>query len=191
MAVAIKLAESTAEAVEERSMKVMQRQLPTYDYEKVFWNSTYSIGLVGLTYVAVKMGQLIMGLSHNLTEAGRIFTDPDKASYDWLYPYCDPEGDKYQDQNGKWIPYPGTHGSVVQYYRDSPEEWEAYKQKIIDKYGEGTDKPSGADAIFKTLDMIGSIFDKYGPIMPLGVVAGHTFIEYRRVERLKGKWTEG
>lgn len=50
------LAKQTALDVAARAEEVRQRNLPVYDYEKVFFNSAYSMGLFGLGWVAIKLG---------------------------------------------------------------------------------------------------------------------------------------
>lgn len=64
------LAKQTALDVAARAEEVRARNLPIYDYEKVFFNSAYSVGLFGLGYAAVKMGQILAAIGIAIDEWG-------------------------------------------------------------------------------------------------------------------------
>lgn len=55
-----------AQAFTKEAAMVQARQTKTFDFEKVFFNSTYAVGLFGLSYAAVKMGQLMIWVINGL-----------------------------------------------------------------------------------------------------------------------------
>ena len=64
------LTKQTALDIAARAEEVRQRNLPVYDYEKVFFNSAYSVGLYGLAFLAVKLGGALMTIVNVLNDNG-------------------------------------------------------------------------------------------------------------------------
>jgi hypothetical protein len=177
----------TVTATMARGYEVMQRQSVRYDYEKVFWNGTFTVGLVGLGWVAVKLGQTIAGLQGSVpVKLWKAVTDADAADY---YQY---QGlfDMVEGKD-KLKAAPNTgFGSIVSYYRANLTEWDAYVEAllakhpdwVVDESGKPTEQEKPAE---KVLNYADSIFTKYGAAMPLAAVVGHVVLEYARVHKLR------
>ena len=83
-------------AVMAHNYEVMERQSTRYDYEKVFWNATYTVGLVGLGWISLKLGQVILGTQQAYEDAAGAVTNPAKAAYDLVVSFV--EGDRKNEQ---------------------------------------------------------------------------------------------
>ena len=169
--------------------EVMQRNSVKYDYEKVFWNGTFTVGLVGLGWVAVKLGQTIAGLQGSVpVKLWKAVTDADAADYYQYQSLFD-----MVEGKDKLNPAPNSgFGSIVSYYRANPTEWDAYIEAtltkhpdwVVDESGKPTEQEKPAE---KVLSFADSIFAKYGAAMPLAAVVGHVVLEYARVHRLRSE----
>lgn len=197
--------------VSKRANIVMRRALPTYDYEKVFWNSTFTIGLVGLSWAAVKLGIIIKGIGNAMKDVGELFTDPrgfiDKDFFFYLYDWCDPDGLHFSDPPPTFNPissffsfsllgggFGGTlvidaaKVAAVNKYRGDPELWGAYKAKFRAQYP-NVEMPTGdAEHKFQPDDILEAanrFFDTYGSLVPIGAVMAHMGLEAARVKGLQ------
>lgn len=72
-------AEGTAEELYARAEKVMKRDLPVYDYEKVFWNSMFSVGIIGVGYASLKLGRMMVALTSALNNLDILGWIPNEA----------------------------------------------------------------------------------------------------------------
>jgi hypothetical protein len=170
-----------------RSYEAMQRSSVRYDYEKVFWNGTFTLGLLGLGWVAVKLGQTISGAQKVITDATQIIVDPNYVTYKQVYDYV--EGVKKLD------PLPGGNAaliSAITRFRADPEDWAIFKETtleanpdwVVDASGKPTADPLPAE---KVLNFADTIFSKYGAAMPIGAVVLHIVLEYGRVHKLRSE----
>lgn len=163
-----------------RSYEVLKRQQTHYDYEKVFWSSTYGLGLVGLGWIAIKLGKIIQGGQEVITDLSEAITNPKYETYKLLYDWV--EGEHKDDT-------PTYHlQTLINQYRNDPEAWKVYKEDILEQHPEWNLTPTGEPAKNPTSEILNSVdnlYVKYGPIMPLGVLAGNISLEYLRVRKVK------
>ena len=160
-----------------RSYEVMQRRSTQYDYEKVFWNATYSVALIGLGWVSVKLGQTILGVQKIYEDTTGAISNPQKAAYDLVVSFV--EGDRKNDQ-------PKYLQALILQCRSDPEyyaEWKANAQEQTP----GIDQPTQTESAEKILNVIDGIYTKWGAAMPLLAVGTHVAGEYVRVQRIKGE----
>jgi hypothetical protein len=185
--------------------EVMRRQTVRYDYEKVFWNSTYGLGLLGLGWIAIKLGWIVSDLQ-NISAAAAAYVETVKAfmadpvtsikfsEYKIMWDYI--EG-AHKDTPSNVLEYPTSE--AVQAYRDAPDLWTSYKAEFAATYpqlqftkeGEPLEKLPVADSgnanAVRILESVDSIYTKYGAAMPIGLLVGNVGIEYLRVFRFKAE----
>jgi hypothetical protein len=171
-----------------RGYDVMTRRTMSYDYEKVFWNSAFGLGLVGLGWVAIKLGKEIRGYQTSWDQLTEQVAKPDTIGYyQYLKLFSWVEGENrarptWDAEIYMWGP--------VYLYRADPDNWEAYKEAVaaahpdwfLNEAGKPTVQVAAADKVLNFLD---DLYAKYGGVMPIGVLAGNVGFEYARVWRLK------
>jgi hypothetical protein len=97
--------------VNRHALEVMARKTTSYDYEKVFWNSTYSVGIFGLAWAAVKLGQWVKGLgtlgtavSNALETTKALLTgEMSQDIYNFIYERSEPDAIHREDKEPDWI----------------------------------------------------------------------------------------
>jgi hypothetical protein len=165
--------------------EVLKRESVAYDYEKVFWNSAFGIGLVGLGWVAVKLGQTISG-AQKLVASFTNVSDLGLWEYTTLFDWV--EGSK--KDTPFWEGAPVQLWPLIYVGRASPTDWATYKASVqtahpdwfLSATGSPTIPQNPADQILQWAD---SFYAKYGAALPLGVLAGNVGFEYARVWRMK------
>jgi hypothetical protein len=186
-----------------RGYEVMQRQSVRYDYEKVFWNGTFTVGLIGLGWTAVKLGQMIVAAQDVYDKTLKTVV---KVTSDIQQGLTNPVGSLAYNQYlvlYEWVE--GVHAddtptrygaSLIMDYRKYPEKWAAYKATMgaantddLDEFGDPykvtvLDEEPELPAE-KVLNYADSIFAKYGAAMPLAAVVGHVVLEYARIHKLR------
>lgn len=156
----------TAEMV--RGYEAMRRSRGSYNYERVFWNSIFGIGLVGVTWVTIKMGQTIRFAQNPL---GGKEDSEYKLFYLWI------EG-RNKSTPTFWLwPTPEIKKRVEE-FRENPELWEEYKLEH-----EKLHKDDPIDV--KALDFIDGLYARYGPLMPVGLLSMNVLREAVRVRELR------
>jgi hypothetical protein len=198
--------------ISRRAQVVARRQLPTYDYEKVFWNSTFTIGLVGLSWAAVKLGIVIRSVGQSMQDVGALFTDPagtiNREFFFYLYDWCDPNGVHFSDPPPIFNPvssffsfnimtggfglgtatYDAVRVAAVNKYRADPALWAAYKAKFQAQYPDVNMPEDDAEHKFEPSDILDAanrFFDNYGSLVPIGAVMAHMSLEAARVKGLQ------
>ena len=144
-----------------RAEEARERERRRFDYEKVFWNTLYGVGLVGLGYVTVKLGHVL----EDLTDPVGYLEDRD-----WLTLVSWVEG-KYKDQA------PAGHPSSTRiiFFRADPEAWEEEKAAHM---LEEEEKPLDV----RLLHILDRGFGRVGPALPVGVLCLNMFREWRRTK---------
>lgn len=188
-----------------RGYEVMRRKSISYDYEKVFWNSTFTVGLIGLGWAAIKLGRVIGELQGAAEGAGVVvrdittaIADPPLATYEYLYDYV--EGDKkdYQPTGGWGVGTPRLW-TLIQQYRADPAAWAVYKETYVEAKPEWGLTAKGVPPArveeepltsVKILEAADDIYARYGAAMPLGAVVSHVVLEYARVHRMRRELRE-
>ena len=176
----------------ERQQKVMSRVLVSYDYEKVFWRSVYGVGLVGLGWVSLELGNMIRSGQKLVEGIGftEVPADPTSITieqYNKLYPWVDPSGIRYNDL----VPQ-GPVGMMYLKYRNEPAIWEAIKAEFIaagEVAGPDENVPPGApkpEPVDRALAACNWAFNKFGAIIPPALVGYNVATEAVRIRRLKG-----
>lgn len=202
----------TAAQTMQYARTVQARQLPVYDYEKVFWNSTFTIGLVALGYAAIKLGQVIQTLqkiiSLDFLPKQLAYYEPEYSD-DFLYVYEWMEGYKKDTATptlGGRITWgwsirevnravPNYRYRLVYYYRTTPGAWMEWKTEFYEK-GDLTeeDVQAHSEDITKrvaelekpdVLKEVEKVYAQWGPIMPLAAIGGHATLEWFRIKKLK------
>lgn len=146
--------------------RVLMRRERSYDYEKVFWSSVWSVGLVTLGWVAVKLGQAVAWIQDPLAASTRQGLEG-YAEYVW--------GSK-ADVPIEAVPILLQPGVAM--FRKNPD---ALKAQIAEQEEKG-DKPA-----LKILEVADRVYGEVGAILPLGVVASQVLIEYLRVRKLRSE----
>jgi hypothetical protein len=161
------------------SYEVMKRQTVAYDYEKVFFNAAFSLGLVGLGWITVKLGQSISGIEEVASRSVDAFTSPDLAAFQLLFDFV--EGSRKTE-----TPKYASLAYVVADYRANPDKWNEYKQVQYAAHPEWANTTSTqlsrANQILDTFD---KFFTQWGPALPIGVLVGNVGLEYARTWKLK------
>jgi len=145
-----------------RGYEVLRREQVAYDYEKVFWRALYGVGLVGMGWLTLKLGRMIYAAQN-----------PEVTEYltivDWV------EGSNAE------TPVPNTgFGSVVAFYRSDPE---AYAEYVAEFEAENREELTAG----KVLSLVDTVYARYGPLMPLGVLTASASMEAVRVRKLRGE----
>ena len=181
----------------DRRQKVLERESVSYDYEKVFWNSTWSIGIIGLGALSLKLGFILRDMQRLVEDSGAIVADilsPGSIgleSYKTYYLWID--GD-YKDRNSvlasafarpyidAWREDPDT----VMGTNDGDTTWtivKAYYAESSDEVDE-TGKPIVEKGL---LDMVDSVFNRVGPLLPVCAVGFHVVREKIRARRMESE----
>ncbi len=171
----------------------MKRQSVSYDYEKVFWNTTFGIGLVALGWVSVKLGRTIGALQKVAGATGEWIKDPIKQNainnynnyYRWI------EG---ADKDNLNIVGDEFFMQEIFDFRKDPKLWAAYKAEFAETYPdvevkEGEAKPP-VDIALEILNAVDKFYADYGMVMPLGILVGNVGIEYLRVRKMREELKE-
>ena len=168
-----------------RGYEAMKRQTTSYDYEKVFFNSAFGLGLVGLGWIAVKLGWMISGVQRNI----EYLTDPAKAgliAYRELVKWVEGEN---KDKDYMELANDQPFATAVYIYRTNPDAWLSYKEGFQAEHPEyftdaGGLKDQPMDAA-QVLQIIDNFMARWGAVMPMGVLIGNVGFEYLRVWRMK------
>lgn len=157
----VKVSAETWDMVSKRAKIVMIRQLPTYDYEKVVWNSTFTVGLIAVAWGAVKLGKWIEGLSALVLQTGTTArgTEPLVS----FYFYSDQPAFGLQKQFFEAVDYvegskkdavlpyaEGMGGAVwnaIARYRANADEYASFKAKMYAKWLESYPPESGRPSL--------------------------------------------
>ena len=167
----------------ERRQDALIREKAVYDYEKVFWGSVYGVGLVGLGWLSIKLGKMIMAVQPPQIKV--VSEDPYSLTveqYNDLYPWVDPDGGKYSSP-----PPQGGIGMVIIFYRSNPDVWEELKASFVDSGEVDLDGVPVVPVPVKALTLIDGVFGRFGPVIPVGVVGFNMLSEKIRVKRLRGE----
>jgi len=208
----VRVSAETWDMVAKRAKTIMIRQLPTYDYEKVVWNSTFTVGLVGVGWLAVKLGMMIRAIGVTAKDISQWVTNPSgQINKDWffyLYDWCDSNGVNFGKDAptfnalGSFFSFnwftggfgAGTMGydaakvAAVKYYRENPKKWDEYKAEFQKQYPDEKMPTGDVEHVFAPsdiLDWANSFFDTYGSIVPIATVMGHMGLEFVRVKSLQ------
>ena len=187
-----------------RMSEATYRDRAKFDTESVFWNIAYSVGIIGLGYVAIKAGvmiadtQLFVNDSVRKLELSKVNTDikslesaiaaksPTFAALPtWLLAVSPFSGlvTKIWDFLRVAADDPGLDAELS----DMAYDLEALYLKRIELMAPAQASESAATGFVRQAD---AYYGRYGPILPLGVVGGNVLIEAIRVRRLK-KEVEG
>ena len=175
----LSLSGATIAAIERRQ-KVLERESVSYDYEKVFWSSLWSFGLIGLGYVTLKFTDIVRS-GQKVVFAG---SNPELATYLETYEYV--EGSK-KDVDLSTLKYV-SQATYIENFRLDAEAWAAEKASAAEKWPEYV-VVSGDPAVDRTdkmLDMVNRISNKLLPVLPIGMLGFHVVSEKIRVKRMEG-----
>lgn len=208
MAAVVKGAEEAGEWAYQRSLAAMRRQWAVYDHEKVFWNSVWTVGLIGLGWVAVQLGKTIeavMSLPEQIANQLGIdvpgIGDP-RYEYLMITNYVEGDGKK------KSVPAPKTGGlglgiggavpnemyDDIMLYRSDANAYASWKQEFkvahpeLKDYINKIDEVHGTSVAFTSrnvLHKLDQFYGEYGPVMPFAAVMGHMGLESLRVYRIR------
>ena len=181
-----------------RVSEAVYRERSRFDFEKVFWNSAYGVGIVGLGWVAVKLGKMIRDVQLNWDEINSKIADvvpgwtaEDYEYYELTVVYVEGEfKDMPPPSGGIW---PGVYWNPefwdrVEFYRSDPEAYAEYKARFQiaeETVKAGLEEAGASSGVLKVLDVADGIYTRLGPVMPLGIVTYNTLAEVIRVRRLK------
>ena len=187
----------------ERKQKVLERESVSYDYEKVFWRSAWSFGLVGLGYMTLKFTGYIRKAQ---VEAWKT-QNPTVSKYHTLWHYIEGEfKDEVIDVEMSWFDkllanlagplaslgmlqaYDELENDIL-LYRGDAEAWAARKREAYMTWpdhvnSDGSPRVSGED---KVLDIVDRIGDRVLPVLPLGLLGFHVVSEKIRVRRMESE----
>jgi hypothetical protein len=143
---------------------VLERERTSYDYERVFWGSVYGVGLVGLGWVALKLGRLV-----------QVAQDPvgalNDAEYRLIVRYVEEE--PFADVGGLT-----AHRQTIMDFRDDPYLYEDWKAAYAQA-------KASAPPEIRVLDVVDRAFGRFGPVIPAGIVGFNILSEKVRVKRLE------
>ena len=176
----------------ERKQKVLERESVSYDYEKVFWRSAWSFGLVGLGYLTLKFTGLLRSSQQALWRVSNIEVSDYFNLYDWVEGvYSDKEITDPAWASMIWgIKDPGAlWEDHVTYYRENPVEWAEYKYDAFTKWPEYVNRDGShrVDPTDKILDIVDRVGDRVLPVLPLGLLGFHVVSEKIRVRRMESE----
>ncbi len=189
--------------------EVMQRRTTSYDYEKVFWNSAFGLGLVGMGWVAVKLGWIISDLQEiqkavvsYAETVQEILDDPRRSlrinEYLFMWdavvgPHKDVPVNNYEQ--GRAIAVDIMRRDLAS---DTPYIWAEYVADIKSEYPEITfdeedkmltekevEARDASPSALKVLEALDTFYTRFGAAAPVAVLAGNIGFEYMRVWRLK------
>jgi len=171
-----------------RTLEDLQRERSRPDLEKVFMNSLFGVGLVGVGYLAVKLGQTILYVQDSIETAGAAIEDVTtpgsvgrstaKTLEDWVL------GDKADVPVGK-IPNSMARLEVrrLRAARDGGDK-EAIAE-LVEK-AEGPPQDQRVTETAKILGNLDRFYTRWGAILPVGIVAFNGAVELLRVRRVRG-----
>ena len=144
----------------------------SYNFARVFTNSAYGIGLVGLGWVAIKLGRII--------ESAQEITDPTiiaTAKFNLISLYVD---GIYKDVDLNVIDPRGLseeYRDLITSFRAFPEDWAEYKSQY-------EAEQSKRNPELKALDAIDWVYSRAGPVLPVSVLGLNALAEFIRMRKV-------
>jgi hypothetical protein len=179
------------------AVEEMRKERSRFQYEKVFWNTAFGIGLVGVTWVAVKLGLMMEWITNPeavIDDVVASITDPVtktvvRSQMAFIVKWVEGE---YKNR----LPPQGNTGIIVIYFRDlyvnNPDE---YYRRVYQTTTSGIpvngDEPLVEDDVvprdpmYRMLGVADRVYGRYAPVLPLGLVVLNVGNEMVRVRRLK------
>ena len=148
----------------------------TFNYEKVFWNSAFSLGIIASVWLGVKAGQAIKALQDPVGTAEKAVTtwieDSKEAGLETVASFVEGEN-KAKSLAG----VPSGLAGPISFYRNNPEEWKALKEAQAKSESVTGEAEQPKDA----LDYIDGVYADYGEYLPAGAVLLQLALEANRV----------
>ena len=168
-----------------RQSEVLYRERTVFDMQGVFMNSAYGVGLVGLGWVAIKLGRMIQ-TAQDVVSGEVVKTFIATAEYNSLFDWV--EG-KYKDVPLESVRQALTPENrvLIEDFRANSYLWEDYKAQYMVDSPVRDAVEAAKPAEIKILDIIDGAYGRFGPIMPFGVVSANVLLEAIRIRRLKGE----
>ena len=167
-----------------QSIERSKRLDSSFNYEKVFWNSAFAVGLLGLGWVSVQLGKTIQLIQDPVGSITAMADDLGDGAKEAVIDVVENGGDS------AWSTLASTSGVfslVTLYFRNNDEAFQQFKASVeAEETAEAEEESKQRDI----LDYLDEAYGDYGSIAPAAIVGLNIALELHRVSRARREYRQ-